>query len=204
VAEQLAGWKEAIKEGHEIGNHSMTHPCTGNYTFSRNNALENYTLDMIADDIEQADNFIQKNLNIKANSFAYPCGQKFVGRGRDLKTYIPLIADWFISGRGWLGENSNDPLICDMSQLLGTESDGKTFVELKVLIEKTAAEGRWLILAGHEMDDGGRQTTLLSSLESLCKYAKVPENGIWIDTVENIADISLSSVNQVRSIDEEQ
>jgi len=186
--ERLDGWKKAIDEGHEIGNHSMTHPCTGSYPFSRNNALENYTLDKIAADISQADTFIQKYLGIKARSFAYPCGQKFVGRGKNLKTYIPLVADRFFSARGWLGENSNDPLICDMSQLLAMESDGKTFEELKSLVEKTAAAGRWLILAGHEMDAAGRQTTRLSSLDSLCQYARDPRNGIWIDTLTKIAE----------------
>ena len=26
----LDGWKQAVAFGHEIGNHSYTHPCTGN------------------------------------------------------------------------------------------------------------------------------------------------------------------------------
>jgi len=30
----LTGWKQAVAEGHEIGNHSLTHPCTGNYPFA--------------------------------------------------------------------------------------------------------------------------------------------------------------------------
>ena len=37
-------WKQAVANGHEIGNHTMTHPCTGNYAFSRDNALEEYDL----------------------------------------------------------------------------------------------------------------------------------------------------------------
>ncbi|MBN1465847.1 polysaccharide deacetylase, partial [candidate division KSB1 bacterium] len=49
------------------------------------------------------------------------------------------------------------------------------------------AEGRWLILAGHEMNDAGHQTTQLSALVQLCDYAKNPGNGIWIDTVSEIA-----------------
>src|SRR5215475_4496057 len=42
VEKRLQGWKAAVQDGHEIGNHTLTHPCTGNYAFSRNNALENY------------------------------------------------------------------------------------------------------------------------------------------------------------------
>ena len=187
LTERLDGWKEALALGHEIGNHTMSHPCTGNYAFSRDNALEQYTLAKIADDIDQANAYIQKELNAIARSFAYPCGQKFVGQGVDLQSYVPLIAERFTSGRGWLGEDSNDPWICDMSQLLGMESDGKSFQELKALVDKAAAEGRWLILAGHEMDDAGAQTTLLTSLEELCQYAQDPANGIWIDRVDRIS-----------------
>src|SRR4030088_389488 len=44
VRQRLEGWKKAVAAGHEIGNHSFTHPCTGNFSWSRENALENYTL----------------------------------------------------------------------------------------------------------------------------------------------------------------
>lgn len=185
--ERLDGWTLAAAAEHEIGNHTLTHPCTGNYAFSRDNALEDYDLDHLAAEIDDANAFIKEKLNIKAKSFAYPCGQKFVGRGGEVKSYVPLVAERFLTGRGWLGEAANDPWLCDFSQLLGMESDGKTFEQLKALIDNAAAEGRWLILAGHEMDDGGAQTTLLNTLDELCQYASDPANGIWIDTVENIA-----------------
>jgi peptidoglycan/xylan/chitin deacetylase (PgdA/CDA1 family) len=185
--ERLDGWRQAVTAGHEIGNHSMTHPCTGNYAFSRDNALEDYDLSRIARDIDRANEFIKNKLDVEAHSFAYPCGQKYVGRGNKVKSYVPLVAERFLSGRGWLGEDLNDPWYCDFSQILGMESDGKSFTELKALIDKAAAQGRWLILAGHEMNNGGRQTTRLSTLDALCRYVTDPANGIWIDTVEHIA-----------------
>lgn len=43
VKKQLDGWKNAVKSGHEIGNHTLTHPCTGNFSWSRKNALEDYS-----------------------------------------------------------------------------------------------------------------------------------------------------------------
>ncbi|MBN1560668.1 polysaccharide deacetylase [candidate division KSB1 bacterium] len=187
LLERLDGWRKAVAAGHEIGNHTMTHPCTGNYAFSRDNALEEYDLDRIGVEMDDAGKFILEQLGVEAQSFAYPCGQKFVGRGTEVKSYVPLVAGRFLTGRGWLGEDANDPWQGDFSQLLGMESDGKSFEQLKILIDKAAAEGRWLILAGHEMNDAGHQTTLLSALEALCDYAKNPSNGIWIDTVSEIA-----------------
>jgi peptidoglycan/xylan/chitin deacetylase (PgdA/CDA1 family) len=187
VLQRLDDWKEAVAKGHEIGNHTMTHPCTGNYAFSRDNALEEYDLKRIAEEIDEANAFILAELNIEAKSFAYPCGQKFVGRGKNVKSYVPLVADRFLTGRGWLDEDANNPWICDFAQLLCMESDGKSFEQLKELIDKTAAQGGWLILAGHEMAESGDQTTLLSTLDAVCRYAQDKANGIWLDTVKHIA-----------------
>ncbi len=186
VAQRLVGWKKAVKEGHEVGNHTMTHPCTGNFAFARKNALENMSLGDMAREIDTASREIESLLGVRPESFAYPCGQTFVGRGRDLRSYVPLVAERFITGRLWFSEGANDPEFCDPCQLLAVESDGKTFEELKPLLESAAAEGRWVVLAGHEIGDGGFQTTLTKTVDDLCRYAADPANGLWIDTVGTI------------------
>jgi peptidoglycan/xylan/chitin deacetylase (PgdA/CDA1 family) len=81
IRKRLDGWKKAVADGHEIGNHSKTHPCTANYSFSRANALEDYTLEMMAAQLDGANAEIESLLGVKPRTFAYPCGQKFVGRG---------------------------------------------------------------------------------------------------------------------------
>lgn len=191
LLQRLDGWRAAAATGHEIGNHTMTHPCTGNYAFSRDNALENYTLSDIKSEIKRANEFILLYLGVEPTGFAYPCGQKFVGAGEKVRSYVPVVAKQFRTGRSWLDEGSNDPLICDPAQLLAMESDGKSFESLKALVDKAASEGRWLILAGHEMNDSGYQTTLLSCLDELCRYMQNPENGIWVDTVDAVAQYVL-------------
>lgn len=180
-------WIAAVKDGHEIGNHTMNHPCSGNFSFARHKALEDYTLDRIAKEMDEESQLIFDRLKVKPISFAYPCGQKYVGRGEKTQSYVPVVAKKFLTGRGWLCEDSNDPWFCDFAQLMGMESDGKSFDELRILVEKAAAEGKWLILAGHEINNEGNQTTLVSSLEKLCQYAQNPDNGIWIDTVGSVA-----------------
>jgi len=181
-------WTSAAKNGHDIGNHSLVHPCTGNFGWSRSRALENYTLEKMRAELDSAGRLIKETLGVEAVSFAYPCGQKFTGRGTTLKSYIPVVASMFESGRGWLDEGPNDPAFCDMAQLTGMELDNKSFEEILALIESARKNGQWLILAGHEMDETGkRQTSFLSTLEAICKYAADPANGIWLDNVHNIA-----------------
>lgn len=187
VLQRLDEWKKAVSSGHEIGNHTYVHPCMKNFEFSRNKALEDYTTSSMQAELDSANEFINKNLGVAALSFAYPCGQTYVGIGLETKSYVPLIASMFETGRGWLGESQNDPLYCNMSQLTGIELDGKSFEQVLELIRTGMAKGMWLVLAGHEMNDSGRQTSLLTTIDKLCAYASDPANGIWIDNVHNIA-----------------
>ena len=180
-------WKLAVLNGHDIGNHSVYHPCSGNFAWSRNKALEEYTLQKMKSELDSANRLINEMLGVNPVSFAYPCGQTFIGRGINVQSYVPLIASMFESGRGWLNEAPNDPEFCDLAQLNATELDGKSFEQVLKLIETAKADGHWLIVAGHEMNEEGFQTSQLKTIEAICKYAKDPANGIWIDNVHNVA-----------------
>jgi peptidoglycan/xylan/chitin deacetylase (PgdA/CDA1 family) len=187
VKERLEGWKKATASGHEIGNHSSNHPCTGNFPWARQKALEEYTLDKMRADLVECNTSIQALLGVKPEVFAYPCGQTFIGRGVNTKSYVPLVAELFLTGRGWLDEGPNDPAFCDFAQLTGMEMDGKNFEEILPLIENAKKNQQWLVLAGHEMGDSGAQTTRLSMLKKLIEYALNPANGIWLAPVGTVA-----------------
>jgi len=187
VEERLDGWKKAVASGHEIGNHSLHHPCSGNFAWSRDHALENYTLDSMQAELTAANSQVEKLLGVKPKVFAYPCGQKFVGRGTGTKSYVPLIARMFITGRGWLEEIPNDPLFTDFAQITGIEMDGKDFDQILPLIEAARKNGQWIVLAGHDTGDGGSQTTRLAMLRKLIVYAQDPANKLWIAPVGTIA-----------------
>lgn len=182
----LPAWKQALANGHEIGNHSLRHPCTGNFAFAREKALEDYTLAEMERELKEANRVIESALGVRPATFAYPCGQKFVGRGAHLQSYVPLVARMFQAGRGWMDEAANDPGFCDPAQLLGVELDGRDFAAAKKLIDTAIENGSWLVFAGHEIGEGGRQTTRIDTLEAICRYAQDRNSGIWIDTVQNI------------------
>jgi peptidoglycan/xylan/chitin deacetylase (PgdA/CDA1 family) len=186
VEQRLEGWKKAVASGHEIGNHSLHHPCSGNFPWSRNKALENYTIKQMKAELETANKEIQKLLGVTPKVFAYPCGQKYVGWGVNTQSYVPLVATMFQSSRGWRDEAPNDPRFCNLAQLTGVESDGKDFEEILTLINQAKTDHMWLVLAGHEMGEDGAQTTRLSMLRKLLAYASDPANGIWIAPVGEV------------------
>ena len=183
----IEGWKMVVETGHEIGNHSLYHPCSGNFGWSRGSALEDYTLDRMRRELMDANEEVERLLGVRPEVFAYPCGLSFVGKGLETKSYVPLISEMFLSGRGWKDEAPVDPYYADMAQLTGVEMDNMDFDEILPLIEAAKKERKWLVLAGHENGTEGNQTTYLSMLRKLCEYAKDPANGIWIAPVGTIA-----------------
>ena len=187
VKQRLEGWKKAVANGHEIGNHSFNHPCTGNFPWSRQKAIENYTLKQMRNELILTNKAIKELLGVEAEVFAYPCGQTYIGRGENTKSYVPVVSKLFLSGRGWLDEGPNAPQFCDLAQLTGMEMDGKDFDQILPLIENAKKSGAWLVLAGHEMGVSGNQTTRLSMLKKLIEYAQNPANGIWIAPVGTVA-----------------
>ncbi len=184
----LNGWKSASAAGHEIANHSMIHPCSGNFAWSRNKALENYTLDRMRNELQEANEEIEKIFGVQPKVYAYPCGLNSVGQGTYTESFVPLISEMFLAGRGWLGENPNDPFYVDMAQLTGMKTDNTDFEEILPIIEAAASNGQWLVLAGHETNDSGIQTTYLSMLRALLEYASDSANGIWIAPIGTVGE----------------
>ena len=108
MEQRLEGWKRLAAGGYEIGNHSSRHPCTGNFQWSRDAALEDYTLARMRRELIETNRRIEEMLGVKPVTFAYPCGQTFVGRGRETRSYVPVVAELFLIGRTWLDETAAD------------------------------------------------------------------------------------------------
>jgi peptidoglycan/xylan/chitin deacetylase (PgdA/CDA1 family) len=187
MEKRLDGWKKAAAKGYEIGNHSQTHPCTVNFAWSRKNNVEDLTVAGMERQMDQASHEIERMLGVKAVTYAYPCGQKFVGRGAATKSTVPLVAQRFLAGRGFRDESSNAPLYCDLSQLMGYDSDGLSFERIKALVLEAREQGAWIVFGGHEIGGHEYQTTEAAALEQFLKYAQDPANGIWLETVEHVA-----------------
>ena len=186
VEKSLDSWKQAVFDGHEIGNHSLNHPCSGNFLWARSNALEEKELEDIQEELLTANLRLKEILDVDASEFAYPCGQTFVGRGANTKSYVPVISQQFVSGRTWLDEAPNDPSYCDLSQITGMEMDGKDFKYILSLIEIARKDGLWLVLAGHDIGAKGRQTTKVKMLHKLLKYLSKSDD-IWVAPVGDIS-----------------
>ena len=181
-------WKKAAAAGHELGNHSMVHPCSGNFEWSRTHALEDMSLDRMRQELTEANRAIETATGARPVTFAYPCGQTFVGRGRGVQSYVPLISELFLSGRLWLSEAPNDPGYADLAQLAGYPMDDVEFDELEPAVRSAIDRGQWLVLAGHDIGSTpGKQVTRVSMLRALTRYLQQRDRLVWVDTIGAVA-----------------
>jgi peptidoglycan-N-acetylglucosamine deacetylase len=188
IGERAADWKEAARAGHELGNHSSVHPCTGHFPWSRDHALEDFTLESMRAELTSANEAIHKATGVTPTTFAYPCGQSFVGRGARVASYVPLVGELFLAGRGWLSEASNDPAFVDLAQVLAYRMDDVEYAQLKPVLDDALANGRWLVLAGHDISvTPGPQVTRVSMLRALAADLRRADSSFWTDTVANVA-----------------
>lgn len=82
LAEEKFGvWKEVSDEGHEIGNHSLFHPCKGDGSNQKSPrfASGNYDVPSIIREVDIMNKLLFAITNKKPQSYAYPCGETEVG-----------------------------------------------------------------------------------------------------------------------------
>jgi peptidoglycan/xylan/chitin deacetylase (PgdA/CDA1 family) len=188
IGERAPQWREAGRAGHELANHSSVHPCSGHFPWSHDHALEDYTLERMRAELTDANEAIHKATGVRPQTFAYPCGQSFVGRGSRVASYVPLVSELFLAGRGWLGETSNDPAFVDLAQVLGFPMDDVEYAALKPALDEALKDGRWIVLAGHDISTTpGPQVTRVSMLRGLLADLRRADSPFWTDTVANVA-----------------
>jgi peptidoglycan-N-acetylglucosamine deacetylase len=188
----LLRWLPHQMNGHEIGNHTVHHPCSlnANLDWQRGNNLLDWDIERIEADILEAQNRIQHVFRAQtANSFAYPCYESTVGRGPSRKSYTPIIAKYFPGARakGELrGDLANDPLYCDLHHLSSWPVERSTGAFMIGLVEQAARRGLWGIFTFHGIHEGHLPVGSTDFVE-LLDHLDYRKKDIWIAPLAEIA-----------------
>lgn len=184
---RLAPWREAARAGHEIGNHSLSHPCSRAFRDVRDGrGLEDLTLEDIERDVLEAERRLREAIPEQdERTFCYPCYQSHVGAGPRQQSYVPVIAHHFIAARG-KGEVANHPLTCDLHYLWSWPVERMWGAELVGLAERAASQGRWAILTFHGIHQGHLSVADVD-LRELCAFLARSRNRLWVAPVVTVA-----------------
>lgn len=173
--ERLARWQPAQARGHEMGNHTLVHPCSLNMQndWNRPHNPLYWTLEQIQEDILAAQKRLDAAFPEQGEiTFAYPCYESTVGRGRNRVSYTPFVAEHFVAARhkGELqADLANDPLHCDLHHLSSWPVERQPGALMVGLAEQAAALGRWIVFTFHGIDEGNL-TVAASDFRQLAAY----------------------------------
>ncbi len=185
----LRPWLPVSRTGHEIGNHSLSHPCSLNIQVDWTKNLLDMSLDELRADLVAAQKRLQAVFpHQEKNSFAYPCYETSVGRGRGRVSYIPLVAEMFVAGRsrGELrAELANAPQYCDLHCLSSWAVERQSGAFMIGLAEQAVSLGRWGIFTFHGIQEGHLPVGDTDFIE-LLDYLVRQNDRIWIAPLAEI------------------
>lgn len=155
-----APWKTVASAGHELGNHSIFHPCRRippeNYPWlAEHYDLADYTPQRWRTELRVANTFLDLIDGGKPRTYGNTCTNLTIGRGDDEQPMDPILADLFVAGRGAITNRPVDPNGDIRFTRLGHYSgDGKTFEQLRREIEAARDRGGWIIYMIHGVGEG--------------------------------------------------
>jgi hypothetical protein len=96
----LAGWKKASENGHELGNHTLFHPCPQQFGWAPNVSIDRYTFKQLLAEIRTQASLLTAIDNKTAKrSFAYPCNNTIV-EGKDYSVLLKQSGVFTIARSG--------------------------------------------------------------------------------------------------------
>jgi len=154
---QIPTWKKAAANGHELGNHTMFHPCAwgiGRECVNPDYDLNKYSFKRITDEIRAMNNLLTAIDGKTKRTFAFPCNDTKI---RDTSYFTPLIPDF----NGARAVRDEFPKIenTDVYNLPSILVNGQSGTQLIALVKDALAKGTLVIFLFHGV--GGEHEWLL-------------------------------------------
>lgn len=194
----LVNWQDSVRtfagaltQGHEIGNHSMSHWCgAGGREEHERNGLEYRTLQEMEIELDESDRRLRAVFpEVKRWSFAYPCYRTDLGRGVNRKSFVPLVAERFAAARGGaeLPESVNSPRHGDLHALAAWDCSGRSGSEMVGLVEHVLEENGYGIFVFNGIGEGYSPVGE-EAFATLVRHVVRRRDVLWVDTVIRIAE----------------
>ena len=187
VARRMAAWRKAAAEGHELGNHSMFHPCDGSLPgrsfISAENDLSKYSVRRAVNEIRQTNVLLHAIDGKTKRTFAYPCGDMKI---HDTLFYTGLRND-FVAARGvrgifdTLGKVNLDNVDC-------FAMNGQTADQMISLVKQAMHSHTLLVFLFHGVGGGHNINVGLREHSELLHFIKDHEKDIWVAPMVDVAE----------------
>jgi peptidoglycan/xylan/chitin deacetylase (PgdA/CDA1 family) len=168
-------WRQLRAAGHELGSHTLHHPCPRVNTWVKPGfASEDYDVDRMTAELDESVALLRALGQSGPLSFAYPCGVMTVGEQHH--SYVPLVKERFAAARGVqavVAMGGFDPYDTPGNFMTGSGA-------LLVARVKAAARGPggWVIFGFHGVG-GDHLSVTAEAHEELLAYLAAHRDTVW-------------------------
>ncbi|HYE54227.1 MAG TPA: polysaccharide deacetylase family protein [Chitinophagaceae bacterium] len=187
LRQQLPKWKRAAAKGHELGNHTVYHPCTGSLPgreFVRPETdLNNYTVQRLTAEIKTMNTLLTAIDGKQKRTFAFPCADTKI---RDT-AYISYAATEFKGARNVRHEMPSISKI-DLYDFPAWTANGQSGEELIALVKQAMKNGTLLVFVFHGVGGEHSLNVSLEAHRKLLQFLKNNQKDIWVATMLDVAE----------------
>jgi peptidoglycan/xylan/chitin deacetylase (PgdA/CDA1 family) len=185
--QRVSDWKSVAKQGHELGNHTLFHPCEGKSPgrewVKPDYDLNKYTTQRMVDEIAMANTLLEALDGKTKRTFAYPCGDMKAGDS----SYVDRIRRSFVAARRVGGEMQRMNEI-DLYDIHCYMISGQSGDELIGLVKKAMESNALLVFLFHGVGGEHDLNVALDDHRKLLYFLKQNEQDIWVAPLIEIAE----------------
>ena len=187
VSRRLGEWRLAAQHGHELGNHTLFHPCDGRLPdrswVSPDHDLSTYTAGRAADEV-RANNILLAAIDGKsARTFAYPCGDRQTGS----VFFFDQLKKDFVAARGPSpGLQTAAQVQLDNINCYGI--NGEPAAYMLDLVKKAQQSHTLLVFTFHGVGGGHAINVDARAHRQLLRYLQAHEQTIWVAPMVEVAE----------------
>lgn len=172
--ERLEEWRALARHGHELGNHTLYHPCSasmpGTDWVRPHNDLDKRTVEAMQQEVATANAFLKAIDGQTERTFTPPCGHLRVSDGN----YLPAVKNLFVAIKG--AEENLPPGFASYAVPSGLSGE-----ELIALVEDATKNGGVANLIFHGIG-GDHLSTAKQAHDELIEYLAARPEEYWTDT----------------------
>jgi sialate O-acetylesterase len=183
---RLNEWRKLSKNGHELGNHTLFHPCIGGKErewVKPEYDMNNYTLQRMIDETRMTNIFLQALDGKTKRTFAFTCGDMKIGDS----SFINQMKNDFVAARAVRNEMHTIDKI-DLYNVDCYMVNNNTAEEMIGWVKKAVETNSLLVILFHGVGGGNGLNVSLPNHRKFLFYLKQNEKDIWITPMIEVAE----------------
>lgn len=187
VQTRLADWKKLSTNGHELGNHTLFHPCNGigagRGWVSPEYHLDKYSIKRIVDETRMTNLFLQALDGKTKRTFAYTCGDMKIG---DSSFIDPMKPD-FVAARAVRNQmhKIGEVDLYNVDCYMVNNHTGEQMIEW---VKKAVETNSLLVILFHGVGGGNSLDVSLPAHREFLTYLKQNEKDIMIAPMVEVGE----------------